>query len=461
MVPFSLIRQVSSDLEALRSSGMLLFDTRDRGNYGPYNLENTWALLEKSDPTGVAGGLLLAEMIEATLQLSNVKLPRVLLEDGFIAKLQALLTLRNTVEEVVASPRKELLIRLEEGLNAISPTFGEISHRELAIVLRDAIYSMAPPCGLTMRWVEANKGYPVLSAVPLALAVERHDSLPGLLDALRHDRPYGAYLAVVGPRSQTVIALKQPCGIAYLSSLSIDTQTGKLKESRAHNSHMAEKLDLDTMMERYPEWHNLRKKPEGSLPVTSQGIPPLLLTDLPRDNVLWFALVVEMARQQMARLDEEPFPALTEAMTNALPKAGGLPMVHRNWTLRTPTLAEIADSLALPSWVMAHCKEQLYSLKPETFLPQGDAPVGFNPSTQEYTPWKDSFSYWDYPGGYEGFRAHHVQFCCVSPELVGTQDELEAARKAILRKNMAAFIQHVINDQVTRFWLERGFAWFK
>ena len=79
MISYTLIRRVSEDLENLRTSGALLFDTRDAGNYGPYHIQQTWEMLERNEPTGVAAALLLAEMVDATLRLSKVALPRVLL----------------------------------------------------------------------------------------------------------------------------------------------------------------------------------------------------------------------------------------------------------------------------------------------------------------------------------------------------------------------------------------------
>lgn len=462
MISYALIRRVSEDLENLRTSGALLFDTRDAGNYGPYHIQQTWEMLERNEPTGVAAALLLAEMVDATLRLSKVALPRVLLEDGFIAKLQQLLALRNDIEAVAAAPRVELTSRLTEGLNALSSDFGEISPRELAIVLRDAVYSMAPPAGLTMRWLSFNAGAPSATQIPLARAVEQHESLPVFLDALRTDRPYGAYLAVIGTQLQTVVALKQPCGIAYLSSLAIDIHTGRLKEERAHNSHMAEKLDLDTMMERYPEWHTLRKDTRSSLPVTNQGLPPLSLSDLPRDKVLWFALVVEMARQKMAKQAADGVPVLAESMVRALAAPRNtLPALRANWGLPSENLADVLTSLNLPSWVLSHCAPALEGLTVETFLPQGEIQVGMNAQTKEIVPWLESSECWGLPHGHQGFRATHIRMCPVSAGLVGTQEELAAARRAILRKNLIAFIEFIVNIKTAQFWLEEGYAWFK
>lgn len=461
MIDYALIYALSDQLEALRTSGMLVFDTRDYGNYSTYSLAKTWALLEKEDPTGIAAGLLLAEMLEATLHLSNVKLPRVLLEPDFVEQLKALLVMRKQLADVTDVPRDELITRLSDGLRSISASFGTVDRRELAICLRDALYSLSQ--GLTLRWVACNPKAPASTHLPLANHVEQHATVAEFVEALRDHRPFGVYLGVIGPRLQTVIGIKQACGTAYLSSGFIDTNNGQMAEHRATDYHMAEALDLDKVTERYPEWHKLRPaRSSGTaheLQVTE--LPALTLADLPRDRVLWLALVAEMARQRMGQLAPQQ-PPLAETLTRALPApATTLPAVIRNWSLRTPTLAEAIEALKLTPWVRKQCAGAWKNLTAEDFLPQGNSTMGMVLATGELVPWRDSSSCWGYPGGYDQFAAQHVALCPVSSGLVGTQSELEAARRTILLRNVQAYVTAWVNERIVMFWLTEGQAWFK
>lgn len=461
MIDYALIYALSDQLEALRTSGMLVFDTRDYGNYSTYSLAKTWALLEKEDPTGIAAGLLLAEMLEATLHLSNVKLPRVLLEPDFVEQLKALLVMRKQLADVTDVPRDELITRLSDGLRSISASFGTVDRRELAICLRDALYSLSQ--GLTLRWVACNPKAPASTHLPLANHVEQHATVAEFVEALRDHRPFGVYLGVIGPRLQTVIGIKQACGTAYLSSGFIDTNNGQMAEHRATDYHMAEALDLDKVTERYPEWHKLRPaRSSGTaheLQVTE--LPALTLADLPRDRVLWLALVAEMARQRMGQLAPQQ-PPLAETLTRALPApATTLPAVIRNWSLRTPTLAEAIEALKLTPWVRKQCAGAWKNLTAEDFLPQGNSTMGMVLATGELVPWRDSSSCRGYPGGYDQFAAQHVALCPVSSGLVGTQSELEAARRTILLRNVQAYVTAWVNERIVMFWLTEGQAWFK
>lgn len=464
MINYAQIYALADQLEALRTSGMLIFDTRDRGNYSTYELPNTWALLEKEDPTGIAASLLLAEMLEATLHLSAVKLPRVLLEPDFVEQLRALLAMREQLSGMTDAPRDELITRLSAGLRVISEDFGTVDRRELAICLRDALYSLSQ--GLTLSWVTCNPKGIAYPQLPLAKHVEHYETLSAFIDSLRDERPDGAYLGVIGPRFQTVIGLKHPCGTAYLSSSYIDTHSGQMAERRATNYHMAESLDLDKVTERYPEWHKLFAEPTPTYgrsiyPVAPPTPKTISLADLPRDNVLWLALVVEMARQRMEQMAPQQ-PALTETLQRALLAPGAnLPVVQRNWVVRTPTLTEVVNSLGLTPWALAQCEDIWQGLTTDHFLPEGTAPVALNRESLMHSPWKTSSECWGYPGGYDQFALQHVKLCPVGPGLAGTQAELEAARNAILRKNVQAFAVDSLNYRVTRFWLTEGHAWFR
>jgi len=82
MLSYSTLTSLSDALKAYRASGAIIFDTRDYGNYSEHRWDDTVAMLTKADPTGLAMGLLLDEMFEATINGASVKLSRLLREDG-------------------------------------------------------------------------------------------------------------------------------------------------------------------------------------------------------------------------------------------------------------------------------------------------------------------------------------------------------------------------------------------
>jgi hypothetical protein len=76
-IPFDKLHLIAASLEKYRQSGLLKFDGRDAGNYHVSCWNDQAALLEAADPTGLALAMLLAEMIEATIKGSLVKLERI------------------------------------------------------------------------------------------------------------------------------------------------------------------------------------------------------------------------------------------------------------------------------------------------------------------------------------------------------------------------------------------------
>lgn len=76
------LQQLAQSLQDYRGNGRdeVLFDTLDRGNYGGYHWNKHVQMLQEADPSGLFTRMLLAEMVEATIVGSKVKLDRVLRE---------------------------------------------------------------------------------------------------------------------------------------------------------------------------------------------------------------------------------------------------------------------------------------------------------------------------------------------------------------------------------------------
>ena len=113
-----MLEQVSAELTAFRSKGsdLLIFDSRDHGNYGDYEAEKTNKMLRKHDPTGLAEALLLNEKIEATIDGSKVQLSRILREAGYIDQISKILFLKSQLLTEITEPMTALtsLTRLRE-----------------------------------------------------------------------------------------------------------------------------------------------------------------------------------------------------------------------------------------------------------------------------------------------------------------------------------------------------------
>ena len=73
----SLLNKVSDLLSLFRENPDVIFDTRDHGNYSGYSWKTTRSLVRSGDPSGLTEGMLLNQMIEATINLSKVNLSKV------------------------------------------------------------------------------------------------------------------------------------------------------------------------------------------------------------------------------------------------------------------------------------------------------------------------------------------------------------------------------------------------
>lgn len=462
MISTAELDKVFTDLEAFRGNGReeLHFDSRDRGNYGAYNWEGTRRMLRRADPVGLAEAMLLQEMVEATLHGSKVVLHRLLREDGFLDHLKQILLIKERVTGLIAGRDEALRMKVTTALASISSDFGEPSAREVAICLRDAIY--CTDTGLKLRWLVCDGG-PLSGPVPLAEDVRQFESIAEFIDALRVELPFGAHLARIG-RDFTAIGIKQPGRIAYLSSLGIDTHSGQTAQDRAHGTQMAEAFDLDTAVQRYPEWVKVSGgHGYGSSIVTTGDTDHQMnrLSQLPRDRLIWFAMTVELAVQRMAQTRAEDV-CLTEALGNILPgeRTSNLPAVIKpNFAIDTLTLERALETLELSEWELRFLAPALDGLSADTFLPQGPGPVGFRIDRREPCLWPVEFGGSLSFSQREDIQNNAVRFTSVGTDWVGSKAEIDDARKVIFGRNLANYLLAWGNREFAALW-EQSREWF-
>lgn len=457
-IPVELLQSCSDALEAFRDSGDIIFDGRDHGNYLSYSWKNHFDMLMGNDPTGLAAGMVLDEMFEATIVGATVKLSRVLREPGYLQRLQAILDVRQELLDAVHAPRLALMTRVDEALAQTCADLGRCSSREVAICLRDAIYSMDR--GLKLRWLQFDPGAPAQAHVPLCASVTHHTDIAGFVAALRGPLPFGAHLARIGKR-YTAIGIKQPGRIAYLSSLVLEIHG--ISESRAHDSHMAEALDLGTPTQRYPEWTS-QPSTNRSLALQSEGVVIIdQIAKLPRDRLIWLAMVTEIVAQRMADTrpeDVELSEGLLLAMNRPPASDRQLPMVITpNWRVQELTIEGALAELQLTSWELGFLRPALEHYSVETFLPLGESDLALDVSDGRIRPYASDAS--DFRGN--EYKERNARIAAMPPGWAGTRAETEAIRHKLLLRNLADYLLAWGNERFraewdkAKPWIERQF----
>ena len=436
MISYEKLTQVSDALETFRAQKSILFDSRDRGNYSGYEWNKTVAMLRKSDPTNLAIGMLLNEMLEATINGSKVNLSDVLRQEGFIDSLHVILDVKKVLDAEIAEPMAGLIGRLEASLKKVSPELGMPTTREVAICLRDAIYCIDK--GLQLRWLECRTST-VGGQMPLNSSIAQYPDISSFIEALRTSLPFGAHLARIG-QSQTAIGFKQLGRVAYLSSLSINVHQGTMDESRASSYLMTDSLDLDTAIERYPNWVTHQPGRYGQLVAAGQDTHQLdHISKLPRDRVIWLAMVVEMTSQRMAT-KKQGRVELSESVSLALPgfakESTNLPVVIQpNWTLEGFSLETEFKELGFSAWKEAFLMPALDGLTADVFLPV-DSDIAITPSTGKFEiiPKAQDIRY--------NISSDHnaIRMTGMASDWVGSKKEIEAARQHMFRKNLSLWL---------------------
>jgi hypothetical protein len=457
MIDLSHLRSLSADLEAFRSaeSRLVKYDDRISTNYSSRGVSQIWDKLEKHDPTGFASAMLLDEMIENVLHQSDVSLHRVLREPGYVKSLEKIMAIKNHLIRQLETPRQNFIDRITASLVTVTGNDQPPSTREVAACMRDAIYAIDG--GLKLRWMRCTTE--AFDDMPLCPDVRHYDTIPEFIESLMSELPYGAHLACVAGRL-TVIGLKQPGRVAYLSTISIDNHTGRFQQSRADQYNTSE-FDLTKPKERYPDWGTPAHE-AGAVTIEGQKGFIHHLKQLKRDQVLWLALLVEMTKQTMARTDPSTI-ALTETMTNALAGANKemLPALRVNYVMNTKSIDEIVSELELNDWTRNFVRPALDGLTIDHMLPICDSPVVISIETREHSRTRSQTELYGYPGGHTNYYSTHVSLHTISPSLAGTQAEVEGVRNWVLGHNVVAYLMTYLNTTIAKTFVTETFPWFK
>lgn len=453
-IPHRKLQAWSDALVEYRGDGRtdVLFNASDRGNYVGTYWDQGLAELLKADPTGLAAGMMIREQLEATLCSSKVSLTRVLREEGFLAGLQTILDVQGEVDAAIAAPKAALMRKVDHALAALSPELGATSPLEMAICLRDAIHSMER--GLTLRWLECDPDVSVGDA-PIALcnAVTAYPDIGTFVGALRSVMPAGAHLARIG-LGQTAIGIKQHGRIAYLSSLSLSASGDVVQ--RRDDDYGVEELDLDTPVDRYPAWTTGTGfvEPQYSVRVPGGGgLRYPTIASLPRDRLVWLAMVVEIATQRMSEADPGAVE-LAERLVLALPQRGlngaqgaeTLPaLIKPNWRSADLTVADVLGDLELSSWELKFLAPALRDRTAAHFQPV---------SAGELLLHLDSGTLLEAPGPQDegDWVTDHVAVMALDPNWVGTRVETEAVARTLFVRNLASYLMAWGNRQWRLEW---------
>lgn len=449
MISYDLLQSVSEKLAAFRGDGRgdVLFDARDPGNYGDYHWDQTVDLMKANDPTGLALAMLVNEKIEATIDGSSVKLSRVVREKGFTDKLHAILDIKAEIDAVLAGPMAVFKNRVDALIAEVTPDFGESTTREVALSMRDAIYCMSR--GMTLRWVQCDPDVPNLP-VSLQTDIAILPTLADFVQALKYQLPIGVHLARIG-RDQTAIGIKKPGRIVYMSSMSINVNTGSMLEDRGSSHHISETLDLDTLAQRYPKWF-VRHDAIGFAPAGYKDANITTVKQIPRDSIIWLAMMMELANQQMGRVD----PAIVKlsesarmAITHGASERNTLPVPYTpSWVYQPPALAEVLNSLGLSEWELKFLAPALHEIDPLDFIPVSESTVGYHFIEKRLTqsPDRVCHEWW-------------IRFVSISEGIAGTQEEVQAVVRKIYQKNLANYLISWGNRTFAEHWrLDR--QWF-
>lgn len=457
MISYDLLESITEKLAAYRGNGQgnILFDSRDRQNYSDFEWPKTVALLKSADPTGLAVAMLISAKIDTTIAHSQVRLHRVLEEPGFFDAIKEIHRIRAELDQVLEGPLNVFMERVEFLISKVSPDFGKPTKREIAVSLRDAIYCMTQ--GMKMSWVQCDTDQ-ANQPIGIHSRFVQADTLSQFVELLKTDLPIGVHLAKIGA-SATAIGFKKPGRIAYMSSMSINHHTGKMEESRTYGEHMRDGLDLDGFDLRYPKWDRIIGRGKDH----EVALEPLV-KHIDRDCMIWLAMMIELANQEMARTQPTSIK-LTEsgkmAITHDSMVRSNLPVPYvPSWTLKMPTQAEIFESLGFSEWEKRFLSEALEGVKEGDFLPIGDVSMVLRFDTKAQVPYLS-----DKDTGYNYFESRELSensntLTSISESIAGTQEDIHALIVRVYQRNMADWLMHWGNRKFNALW-KNDADWFK
>lgn len=455
MIPFELLNTIAEKLAEFRGDGRdkVLFDTRDKGNYSAFHWDETSAMLTKVDPTGFSLAMLINEMIEATIDGSQVKLNRVLREEGFVEKLNVILDYKQDLMDVLEDPMQVFMQRIERIINQVSPNFGAPTSREVALCMRDAIYCMEE--GMSLHWVMCEPGFDNHPA-GLQEDIVILPSIAEFVEALKYSLPNGVHLARIG-YDQTAIGIKKPGRILYLSSLKLDPTSGEMRQQEHSSEHLGEKFDLDGFAHRFPVWVEKTWKSSQS---KHEDAKMLKVADIGRDSIIWMAMLMELTNQLMGRIDPGAI-RLAESARLALShdsiQHNTLPVPYKpSWTIECPSLPEMLASLELSPWELKFLAEALDGVDPKDFMPIGGKNIGMSLATRKLAPVPHS---WTNLTPYENDDLV-VKFVSINEGIAGTEEEVREFVSKIFRVNLADYLISFGNHKYMKTW-KKDIEWFK
>lgn len=129
---------------------------------------------------------------------------------------------------------------------------------------------------------------------------------------------------------------------------------------------------------------------------------------LARDRLIWLAMLVEMAQQQMESAADADVQ-LTETLVRALPDPStngvNVPaLITPNWSIGLPSLESAFESFGFAEWEKRFQRPALDGITPDVFFRVSDAgDYAINLDTREITPWREKTF------GDEEFGANNVR----------------------------------------------------
>jgi hypothetical protein len=460
MISYDFLQAINDRLTDYRSKerNIVIHDGRDHGNFSDYEWPRTFELLRSTDLTGLSAAMLIHEKIEATIKICQVNLERVLREDGYLESIREILATKAELDAVLQGPMMAFRDRIETMIGSVSKEFGAPTTREVAVCLRDAIYSINK--GMKLRWLQCEHDGATQS-VGLHSNLVLSPSLADFVQDLKNTLPYGVHVARIGA-GRTAIGIKKPGRIAYLSSLYIDLHTGKMAEAGQYDAHMKEKFDLDGVCDRYPDWSNINYNRQTKPGDVDAGT--IHISELSRDCMIWLAMIIELSNQEMARVNPADI-CLTESARVALSHDSAirptLPVPYKpSWTLELPKLEDVYATLEFTEWENKFLADALVGMNPEFFMPFGEDAMAIHlkDKTQHRWPLEKDPEY-DY------FQAKAIKESCVkmtaiSEGIAGTKDEVESIIFQIYQHNLAEWLMHWGNDKFAALWKEDS-EWFR
>ena len=433
-----LLDQIWQDMKAYRELPILIWDSRDHGNFSGTYFEQQRDTLRQEDVNHLCEGLLLDAMINGILKSTKVTLDTLLRHPGNLNDLQHILTIQARLHEAMRDDMTAFSERIHNVFHDIKPGTTCPDQAIIAICLRDALHSLSS--GLTWSWLEYDNNTPVAD-LRLNKAVLQFDSMTALVDALRTDMPFGVHL--VNVQKYVVLTIKQPGRIGYLSALALSEHTGNYEQ--VNNAYSMRAFDFDVPANRFPSWSEFKR--DTQTPATTALHPSVWgsLTDMPAPTVIWLVLLTELLQDRLDRLQVNA-DELIDVAGRALPGAtsnSSLPAILQpRFSLAPLSIEWGLSQLEFNTWEKAFIAPVLSGLPADFFCPPGTGKV-----------WVDL------PAVYASTTSRNMEFVTFNPDLIGSEARVSEVRRSVFLKNLATFALAAGNNLLDARWSELKEVW--